>query len=96
MQLADVGTVKKAWSFGSKDRQCHIVVFDWLEDCLLGPKGQKRRRVEKGYTLDRTIKRLEKGKTDHADFRNKFEDGLVSVCCWLYSHDCVPVFEAVY
>jgi hypothetical protein len=58
------------------------VVFDWLEDCLVGPLGKKRRRVEKGYSLDRTIKRLEKGKSDHAEFRNKFEDGLVSVSCW--------------
>lgn len=81
MNPANIGTVKKAWSFRTKDHQCYVVIFDWLEDCLLGPKGQKRRLVEKSYTLDRTIKRLEKGKTDHADFRNNFEDGLVSVSC---------------
>jgi hypothetical protein len=68
--------VQKAWNCGTHDKQCHIVVFDWLEDSLLGPKGSKRKRVEKGYTLDRTIARIKRGKKDHTAFRAKFEEGV--------------------
>ena len=67
-------TVKKAWEFSNKTNQCHVVVFDWLEDSLIGCK--KRRRAEKGYSLDRTIARLKKGKKDHTEFRAKFEEGI--------------------
>lgn len=71
-----VKTVQKAWNVASKTHKCHIVVFDWLEDSLVGPKGQKKKRAEKGYTLDRTIARLKQGKTDHERFRKSFEDGV--------------------
>lgn len=52
------------------------MVFDWLEDCLLGRKLRKGLRSEKGYTLDRTLARIKKGKTDHAEYRKKFEEGV--------------------
>jgi hypothetical protein len=51
-------------------------VFDWLEDCLLGRKLKKGLKSEKGYTLDRTLTRIKKGKTDHAEYRKKFEEGV--------------------
>ncbi|RDL41230.1 uncharacterized protein BP5553_01209 [Venustampulla echinocandica] len=60
--------VKKA----SKLDKCQIVVFDWLEDCLL--RKVKRLRAERGYTLERTIKRIAKGKKDQQRFREKFEE----------------------
>lgn len=69
-------SVKKAWEAQTQIHRVHIVVFDWLEDSLLGAKGQKKKRAEKGYTLDRTIARLKKGKTDHDKFRKSFEDGV--------------------
>ena len=68
-----IATVKKAWELGKK--QCNIVVFDWLEDCLLGKKLKKGLRPEGPYTLDRTIARIRKGFTDHAEYRRKFEEG---------------------
>jgi len=66
-------SVKKAWELGKK--QCKIVVFDWLEDCLLGKKLKKGLRPEGPYTLDRTLARIKKGFTDHAEYRRKFEEG---------------------
>jgi hypothetical protein len=57
-------------------RNRHIVVLDWIEDCLLGKGLKKRLLAEIGYSLDRTIQRLKKGKTDHAQFRAKFEEGI--------------------
>ena len=65
--------VMKAWKYSSKENRCYIVVFDWLEDCL---QGHKRKRTERGYTLDRTLTRIKKGKTDHDKFRTKFEEGV--------------------
>ncbi|TVY82888.1 hypothetical protein LSUE1_G006211, partial [Lachnellula suecica] len=65
--------VKKAWDLGPK---CHIVVFDWLVDCLIGPKLTKRLRNERGYTLDRTIRKAKKGKNALAAYREKFEQGV--------------------
>ncbi|KAE9366098.1 hypothetical protein N431DRAFT_419130 [Stipitochalara longipes BDJ] len=65
--------VQKAWELGKK--QCKIVVFDWLEDCLLGKRLKKGLRPEGPYTLDRTIARVKKGFTDHAEYRRKFEEG---------------------
>ena len=55
--------------------KCKIVVFDWLEDCLIGKRLQKKLIVEKPYTLDRTIKRIEKGKRNQTKYRAQFEDG---------------------
>jgi hypothetical protein len=66
--------VQKAWELGKK--QCKIVVFDWLEDCLLGKKLKKGLRPEGPYTLDRTLARIKKGFTDHAEYRRKFEEGV--------------------
>jgi len=68
-----IAIVKKAWELGKK--QCKIVVFDWLEDCLLDKKLKKGLRHEGPYTLDRTIARIKKGFTDHAEYRRKFEEG---------------------
>lgn len=68
--------MKRAWEIVTQTHRCHVVVFDWLEDCLLGPKGQKKKKAEKAYTLDRTIARLKKGKNDLAEFRKKFEEGV--------------------
>jgi len=42
----------------------------------LGVNSKKRLRAEKGYTLDRTIMRLKKGKTNHAKYREKFAAGV--------------------
>jgi hypothetical protein len=66
-------SVKKAWELGKK--QCKIIVFDWLEDCLLGKKLKKGLRPEGPYTLDRTLARIKKGFSDHAEYRRKFEEG---------------------
>jgi hypothetical protein len=57
-------------------KKCKIVVFDWLEDCLIGKKMKKGLKAERGYTLDRTIARIKKGKTNHTDYRKKFEEGV--------------------
>jgi hypothetical protein len=69
-----VPKVRKAWELGKK--QCKIVVFDWLEDCLLGKKLKKGLRAEGPYTLDRTLARIKKGFTDHGEYRRKFEEGI--------------------
>jgi hypothetical protein len=65
--------VQRAWKVGKK--QCNIVVFDWLEDCLIGKKMKKGLKSERPYTLDRTLARIKKGKTDHAEYRKRFEEG---------------------
>ena len=65
--------VKKAWALGG---QCHIVVKDWLEDCLIGHATQKRCRVEKGYALSRVLKRVKDGRDKQKEYRLKFEDGV--------------------
>ncbi len=65
-------TVQAAWKLGK--RKCNIVVFDWLLDCTVNK--HKSCRAAAGYTLDRTIKRIRKGKTDHAEYRRKFEEGV--------------------
>lgn len=62
--------VKKA----SKLEECRIVVFDWLEDCLA--RKVKRLRAERGYTLERTMKRIAKGANDQERFQAKFEEGV--------------------
>ncbi|KAE8452538.1 hypothetical protein EG329_000441 [Mollisiaceae sp. DMI_Dod_QoI] len=64
--------VQAAWKLGK--RKCNIVVFDWLLDCTVNK--HKSCRAAAGYTLDRTIKRIRKGKTDHAEYRRKFEEGV--------------------
>ncbi|KAH8670289.1 hypothetical protein BGZ60DRAFT_375477, partial [Tricladium varicosporioides] len=66
--------VQKAWSLGKQ--KCSIVVLEWIEDSLLGPHGIKRLRAERGYTLDRTLARISKGRTDHEKFRARFEEGV--------------------
>ncbi|KAH6673136.1 hypothetical protein B0J14DRAFT_667985, partial [Halenospora varia] len=66
--------VQKAWSLGKL--KCSIIVLEWIEDSLLGPHGTKRLRAERGYTLDRTLARIKKGRTDHEKFRARFEEGV--------------------
>ncbi|KAF8863887.1 hypothetical protein BDZ45DRAFT_582772 [Acephala macrosclerotiorum] len=53
--------------------KCAIVVFDWLIDCLVSKK--KACKAIGAYTLDRTIKRLNKGKKDHFEYRSGFDEG---------------------
>jgi hypothetical protein len=52
------------------------VVFDWLEDCLISTVKTKKLLRVKPYTLDRTIARINKGKTDHEKYRRQFEEGV--------------------
>jgi hypothetical protein len=54
------------------------VVFDWLEDCLISTVKAKKLLKVKPYTLDRTIARINKGKTDHEKYRRQFEEGVQS------------------
>lgn len=61
--------VKKAVALGKK---CHIVVRDWLEDCLIGHAKHKRCRVEKPYTLGRVLKRVKNGLEKQKEYRLKF------------------------
>ena len=57
--------------------QCKIVVQDWIVDCLPSTQNsKKRKRPERGYTLDHTLKRIAKGKKDHAEYRKRFEEGV--------------------
>jgi len=56
--------------------KCEIVHFDWIVDCLLGKRFQKRLLVAKTYTLERALKRLKKSKKDIEEHRAKFEDGV--------------------
>lgn len=56
--------------------KCVIVVFDWIIDCLLGPKLGKRLLQPKRYTLHRTLKVLKKGKTSLAEYRAEFKEGV--------------------
>lgn len=59
----------------SSGSRCHIVTFDWVEDCLLGPKNSKRLLKERAYTLDRTLHNLTKGiKVNKADLRKRFDE----------------------
>jgi hypothetical protein len=52
------------------------VVYDWLEDCLISTVKTKKLLKAKPYTLDRTIARINKGKTDHEKYRRQFEEGV--------------------
>ncbi|KUJ15392.1 uncharacterized protein LY89DRAFT_111738 [Mollisia scopiformis] len=64
--------VQRAWALGKG--RCSIVVFDWIVDCTT--RKSKSCRAATGYTLDRTIKRMQNGKTNDISFREKFEDGV--------------------
>lgn len=66
-------SVKKAWALGPK---CHIVVKDWLEDCLPPENAKKRCRAEKGYTLNRVLKRLNRTHKAQIRYRQSFEEGV--------------------
>lgn len=65
--------VKKAWRLG---RRCNIVVRDWLEDCLPCEEKKKRARPEKGYMLDRVLKRVNQSYNAQQRYRKSFEDGV--------------------
>ncbi|KAH8596921.1 hypothetical protein B0O99DRAFT_705185 [Bisporella sp. PMI_857] len=65
--------VKKALSLG---KYCNIVVGDWLADCLVSNNSKKRRRVEKGYTLNRVLRRVDKTRKAQERYRESFEEGV--------------------
>ena len=65
--------VRKAWALG---RRCNIVVRDWLEDCLPYVEKKKRVRPEKGYTLDRVLKRVNQSRKAQQRYRESFEDNI--------------------
>lgn len=67
-------TVERAIRLGK--RRCHIVVYDWFEDCLLGPAGKKSLKYEKPYTLDRVITRLAKGLELTPEYFSRFKEGV--------------------
>lgn len=56
--------------------QCHIVVKDWLEDCLIGHAMQKRCRAETPYTLTQVLKRVGSTRDRQYEYRQKFEQGV--------------------
>ncbi|KAH7409167.1 hypothetical protein BKA64DRAFT_773789 [Cadophora sp. MPI-SDFR-AT-0126] len=65
--------VQKAWQLART--RCQIVTFDWIEDCLLGPKQTKRLLKERAYTLDRTLINLKKGiEVDKVALRKRFDE----------------------
>lgn len=65
--------VKKALQLG---KGCEIVNYDWIVDCLVGPGLKKRLLVAKGYTLKRTLMRLENGKRSIKEHKANFEEGV--------------------
>jgi hypothetical protein len=55
-------------------RHCNIVVKDWLEDCLT--EKTQRLRAEKGYSLNRVLKRGVQTIRRQENYRNSFEAGV--------------------
>jgi hypothetical protein len=64
--------VKKAINLGSQN--CHIVVFDWLEECLI--RKNKLCRSERYWTLSATLKRLKKKGTEIDGHKKRFQNGV--------------------
>lgn len=65
--------MREAWKLG---RRCNIVVGDWLVDCLPQQESKKRARAEKGYALDRVLKRVNQSQTAQKKYRESFEEGV--------------------
>ncbi|PQE33960.1 brct domain-containing protein [Rutstroemia sp. NJR-2017a WRK4] len=65
--------VKKAIALG---KRCKIVELDWIEDCLIGETGKKKKLATEGYSLSRVMKRLHYTDKQKKNYRNEFEDGV--------------------
>ncbi|KAF7864043.1 hypothetical protein EAF04_007008 [Stromatinia cepivora] len=65
--------VRKAMAMG---KRCHIVVIDWLVDCLTSKLNKKRKLVVTGYTLGRVIRRLHHTEDQKIKYRQRFEEGV--------------------
>ncbi|EHK98647.1 putative RNA polymerase II subunit A C-terminal domain phosphatase [Glarea lozoyensis 74030] len=64
--------VKKALALGKEN--CHIVVFDWLEECLV--RKNKLCRSERYWTLESTLKRLSKKGAEIDTLKKRFQNGV--------------------
>ncbi|ESZ91905.1 hypothetical protein SBOR_7699 [Sclerotinia borealis F-4128] len=65
--------VRKAMAMG---KRCHIVVIDWLVDCLTSKLNKKKKLVVTGYTLGRVIRRLHHTEDQKINYRQRFEEGV--------------------
>ncbi|APA09529.1 predicted protein [Sclerotinia sclerotiorum 1980 UF-70] len=65
--------VRKAMAMG---KRCHIVVIDWLVDCLTSKLNKKKKLVATGYTLGRIIRRLHHTEDQKIKYRQRFEEGV--------------------
>jgi hypothetical protein len=72
MKWLTLAPVDKAWKLGRE--KCHIVIFDWLEECLI--RKNKRYRSERYWTLENTLNRVEQKKKDVVKYERKFIDGV--------------------
>ncbi|TGO84184.1 hypothetical protein BPOR_0538g00050 [Botrytis porri] len=65
--------VRKAMAMG---KRCHIVVIDWLVDCLTLETNKKKKLVVTGYTLGRVIRRLHHTEDQKIKYRQRFEENV--------------------
>ncbi|CAD6442125.1 a641e0ef-6667-49e0-85f3-6d6de953918b [Sclerotinia trifoliorum] len=65
--------VCKAMSMG---KRCHIIVIDWLVDCLTSKLNKKKKLAVTGYTLGRVIRRLHHTEDQKIKYRQRFEEGV--------------------
>lgn len=65
--------VRKAMAMG---KRCHIVVIDWLVDCLTLKTNKKKKLVVTGYTLGRVVRRLNYTEHQKIEYRRRFEEGV--------------------
>ncbi|KAM0139622.1 hypothetical protein ACHAO1_002996 [Botrytis cinerea] len=65
--------VRKAMAMG---KRCHIVVIDWLVDCLTLKTNKKKKLVVTGYTLGRVIRRLHHTEDQKIKYRQRFEENV--------------------
>ncbi|QSZ37615.1 hypothetical protein DSL72_008714 [Monilinia vaccinii-corymbosi] len=65
--------VLKAMAMG---KRCHIVVIDWLVDCLTLKLNKKKKLVATGYSLGRVIRRLHHTEDQKIKYRQRFEEGV--------------------
>lgn len=57
-------------------KRCHIVVIDWLVDCLTSRLNKKKKLVVTGYSLGRVIRRLHHTEDQKIKYRQRFEEGV--------------------
>ena len=67
-------TVQKAHKLGKN--KCHIVVDDWLVDCLPRESSKKRCRNERLYTVNHVLKRLRGAERKQEDYKADFDNGV--------------------